>query len=305
MPGLSRPPLARSYLYAPGGVERHLQKVFHVGADAVILDLEDAVPPAKKREARRMVAEVVRGRKKSEWPRIYVRINSMSTDLWREDLEAVVHPSLHGIRVPKAESGEQIQALDRALSEAEERAGLDRGALRVVPAVETAVGVLAAAEIVKNPRIESLGCGGQDLMRDLGVNPDPSGLQMLYAQSYVVLVSRAAGLIPPVSTVHTQVPDLDGLRVTSEAAKRLGFFGRACLHPKQIPVVHEVFTPSPAQVAEARAIIEAFNRAAVQGSGAFVMGDGEFVDKPVAERAQAVIRLADSLMTRTKKPGDV
>src|ERR1700730_11866209 len=122
MPGLSLPPLARSYLYAPGSVERHLQKLFHVGADAVMLDLEDAVPPAKKREARRMVAEVVRGPKKSEWPRIYVRINSMSTDLWREDLEAVVHPSLYGIRIPKVESGGHIQALDHALSEAVQRA---------------------------------------------------------------------------------------------------------------------------------------------------------------------------------------
>jgi citrate lyase subunit beta/citryl-CoA lyase len=304
MPDLSRPPLARSYLYAPGSVERLLQKVFNVGADAVVLDLEDAVPPEKKREARRMVAEVLRAREKLEGPRIYVRINSMASDLWREDLEAIVQPALYGIRVPKVESREPILVLDRALSEAEERAGLGRGSVRVAPAVETAVGVLAAAEIVKNPRVVSLGLGGVDLLRDLAVEPDPSGLQLLYAQSHVVLVSRAAGLIPPVTTVYPQVGDLEGLRVTSEAAKRLGFFGRSCIHPSQIPVVHEVFTPSPAQIAKACAIVEAFNRATARGSGAFLMENGEFVDSPVAERAQALISLAESLNPRSKNQGD-
>jgi len=301
MSGLQRPILARSYLYAPGNVERILQKVFDAGADAVILDLEDAVPPGKKREARRMVAEVLQQRKDLEGPRIYVRINSMSTDLWREDLEAVVQTAVHGIRLPKAESGEQMQVLDRALSEAEERAGVDRGSLCVVPAVETAVGVLAAAEIAKGPRAESLGFGVVDFVRDIGVEPDPSGLQTLYAQSYVVLVSRAAGLIPPVASVHAQVLDLEGLRATSEAAKRLGFFGRSCIHPSQIPVVHEVFTPSAAQVAEARAIVEAFNQAVAQGSGALAMESGEFVDKPVAERAQALISLAEGLERLSKE----
>jgi citrate lyase subunit beta/citryl-CoA lyase len=287
--------LARSYLYAPGNVERLLHKVFNAGADAVVLDLEDAVPPQKKVEARRVVAGVLRDREKQGGSPIYVRINSLSSGLWREDVEAIVQPALHGIRVPKVESREQIQALDRALSEVEERKGLDRGAIRLVPAVENAAGVLAAADIVKSPRVESLGGGGLDLIRDIGAEPDPSGLSTLYAHSYMILVSRAAGLIPPVASVYPRVPDLDGLQATTEAAKRLGFFGRSCIHPAQIPVIHEVFTPSPAQVARAHAIVEAFNRAAADGNGAFVMEDGEFVDKAVADRAQAVVHLADRL----------
>src|SRR5487761_125336 len=299
MADLQRTFLARSYLYAPGNNERILQKVFGAGADAVILDLEDAVPPEKKREARRMVAEVLKQKKNSEGPRIYVRINSMSTDLWREDLEAGVQPAVHGIRLPKTESGEQMKEFNQALDEAEGRAGI--GPLCVVPAVETAVGVLAAAEIAKGPRVESLGFGVVDFVRDIGVQPDPSGLQTLLAQSYVVMVSRAAGLIPPVASVHAQIRDNEGLRATSEAAKRLGFFGRSCLHPAQIPIIHEVFTPSATQVAEARAIVEAFNRAKAQGSGALAMENGEFIDKPVAERAQAFISLAESLQQLSKK----
>lgn len=297
MSGLQQSHLARSYLYAPGNNERILLKAFDAGADAVILDLEDAVPPEKKREARRMVAEVLRQRTRLEGLRIYVRINSMATDLWRDDLEAVVQPAVHGIRLPKVESGEQMREFNLALDEAEGRAGI--GPLCVVPAVETAAGVLAAAEIVKAPRIESLGFGIVDFVRDIGVEPDSSGLQTLYAQSYVVLVSRAAGLIPPVASVHAQIRDMEGLRATSEAAKRLGFFGRSCLHPSQIPIVHEVFTPSSAQVAEARAIVEAFNRTKAQGSGALSMENGEFVDKPVAERAQALIDLAEDLERTT------
>jgi citrate lyase subunit beta / citryl-CoA lyase len=140
-------------------------------------------------------------------------------------------------------------------------------------------------------------------MHDIGVEPDPFGLQTLYAQSYVVLVSRAAGLIPPTASVYPRVGDLDGLRATTEAAKRLGFFGRSCIHPSQIPVVHKVFTPSTNDVAQARAIVEAFNRAIAEGRGALVMENGEFVDKPVAERAQAVISLAESLEGRQKAKG--
>ncbi|HVB98018.1 MAG TPA: CoA ester lyase [Candidatus Dormibacteraeota bacterium] len=300
MPDPLRPLLARSYLYAPGHVERFLQKIFDVGADAVILDLEDAVPPAEKRKAREMVAEVLRKREGMKGPQIYVRINSLAGDLWREELEAIVQPALYGIRVPKVESRESMIVLDGALRQAEERAGLAPGSVRVVPAVETAAGVLAAAEIVRNPRVVSLGLGGVDLLRDLSMEPDPSGLQLLYAQSYVVLVSRAAGLIPPVATVHPQVKDLEGLRATSLAAKRLGFFGRACIHPSQIAVIHEVFTPSPDQIARARAIVEAFHAAAARGSGAFLMEDGEFVDIPVAERAQALVNLAESLNRRSE-----
>lgn len=303
MPPLQRPPLARSYLYAPGNVERILQKVFSVGADAVVLDLEDAVPPAEKPVARQMVAEVLKHRKKLEWPRIFVRINSISSVTWREDLRAVVQPSLYGIRVPKVESEEQMQMLDSALSEAEDRAGLDRGSVRVGAALETAIGILAAYEIAKNPRIESLGFGYVDFMKDIGVEPDPFGLQTLFVQSYVVLVSRAAGLIPPSGSVYPQVGNLEGLRATTEAAKRLGFYGRSCIHPSQIPVVHQVFTPSPSELAQARAIIEAFDRAVNQGRGAIVVGDGVFVDKPIAERAHAVISLAENLERREEAKG--
>jgi citrate lyase subunit beta / citryl-CoA lyase len=293
--------LARSYLFAPGDSERLLSKVFDAGADAVVLDLEDAVAPSQKEQARRTVSEVLMARQHEAGPAIYVRINSIGSGLWMEDIAAITGPGLTGIRLAKAESSNEVRAVDAALTTAEANAGMADGLLRIVPTIESAVGVLAAGEMARADRVEALAFGNTDFLRDIGAESDLMETQTLYARSQLVLVSRAAGIKPPIASVHTKIKDLDGLRITSEAARCLGFFGRSCIHPAQIPVVNEVFTPASAQVAEARAIIEAFDRAAATGSGSFALENGQFVDRAVVERARALVELAEGLQRSSSK----
>ena len=292
------PPI-RAYLFAPGGNERLLRKVFTVGADAVVLDLEDSVREGQKTEARKLVAEALRARESDEIP-IYVRINPVGGELWQEDVKAVAAPCLRGVRAPKAESSQQLLALDQALSAIETRAGLPVGAIRIVPTIETAAGVLAAGEMARAPRVEAMCFGMADFVRDIGGEVDESGSTTLYAQSHLVLVSRATGLIPPIAPVYMHLDDLDGLRLSSETARRLGFFGRSCIHPKQVSVIQEVFTPSSEAVANAKAIIAGFEGTDANFEGAFVLKDGQFVDEAIVKRARAVVDLSESLEHNTK-----
>jgi citrate lyase subunit beta/citryl-CoA lyase len=283
--------LARSYLFAPGDNERLLGKVFDAGADAVALDLEDAVAPERKPLARRLVADLLRSARKS--PAVYVRINAISTDLWIEDIAAVVSPALTGVRLAKAESAEEIHALDAALGEAERAAGIAVGRLKITATIESAAAVMAAMEIARAPRVEALAFGAADFIRDIGADPDEAETQTLYARSHLVVASRAAGINPPIASVYTRIKDLDGLRATTEAARRLGFFGRSCIHPSQVPIVNQIFTPTAEQVAEARAIIAAFERARSAGVAAVAMENGQFVDQAVVKRARAIIALSE------------
>jgi citrate lyase subunit beta/citryl-CoA lyase len=283
--------LARSYLFAPGDNERLLGKVFDAGADAVVLDLEDAVALERKPLARRLVADQLRSARKS--PAVYVRINAISTDLWIEDIAAVVSPALTGVRLAKAESAEEIRALDAALGEAERAAGIAVGTLKITATIESAAAVMAAMEIARAPRVEALAFGAADFIRDIGASPDEAETQTLYARSHLVVASRAAGINPPIASVYTRIKDLDGLRATTEAARRLGFFGRSCIHPSQVPIVNQIFTPTAEQVAEARAIIAAFEQARSAGVAAVAMENGQFVDQAVVKRARAIIALSE------------
>jgi len=295
--------LLRSFLFAPGSSERLLAKVFNTGTDAVVLDLEDAVAENQKESARRSVSEVLQTRRRDGGPAIYVRVNSVASELWRDDIEAVMGPALQGIRLAKAESAEEVIAVGEALNSSELSHGLPPGSLRITPTIESANGVLAAAEIARAPRVEALAFGHTDFVRDIGADPDAQEHETLYARSHLVLVSRAAGINPPVASVYTQIKDVDGLRQSTEAARRLGFFGRSCIHPTQIAIINEVFTPTSDQIAEARAIVLEFERAAATGRHAILMESGQFVDLAVVRRARAVLALAE-ILTKTTRGAD-
>jgi citrate lyase subunit beta/citryl-CoA lyase len=287
--------LCRSYLFAPGDNEKLLGKVFDAGADAVVLDLEDAVAPERKAEARQMVANVLPARAAQSRPRLYVRINAVTTNFWREDVAAITHPILRGIRVAKAESLAQLQQVSDALEQAEQQAGIAIGTIRLVPTIESAVGLLAGAEMARHPRVEAFAFGAADFCHDIGAEPDEMETQTLFARSQLVLLSRAAGINAPIASVYTRLQDVEGLRATTEAARRLGFFGRSCIHPSQLAVIHEVFTPSAEQIAEARTILMAFEKAMNEGSAAIALPDGQFVDRPIVERARAIVALAEAM----------
>ena len=287
--------LCRSYLFAPGANERLLGKVLTAGADAVVLDLEDAVAPELKLEARQRIKVLLRTLPVIPLPRVFVRINGVTTSEWRQDIQAIAHPSVYGIRVAKAESAEQLRLVSDALEEAEREAEMPVGSLRVVPTIESAVGLFAAPEMARQPRVEAFSFGAADFCHDIGAEPDEMETQTFVARSQLVLISRAAGLQPPIASVYRHLKDDEGLRATTEAARRLGFFGRSCIHPTQLRVIHDVFTPSAAQIAAVRATLAAFAKAGEQGTAALALASGEFVDRPIIERARAIVALAEAL----------
>jgi citrate lyase subunit beta / citryl-CoA lyase len=264
----------RSYLFAPGHNAKLLRKVFTAGADAVILDLEDAVPVDAKERARAMVAEVV-----AERPAL-VRVNAPRTSLCAADVDAVA-PRAAAIRIPKCESAEDVEWVARRAP-----------GVALVPAIETAKGVLAAAEIAATPGVAHLSIGGLDLRRDLYAGE--GNLPMLYVRSHLVVVSRAAGLPPPVDSVYPLIDDDAGLREQARFVCSLGFGAKSAIHPRQIPILHEVFAPSEEDLAWARAVLKAFEEA---GGGASRLPNGEFVDIPVAARARRLLELAGERST--------
>lgn len=283
--------IARSYLYVPGNAPDKLAKVLGRGADAVIVDLEDAVPWASKDEARATVAAWLRALDgETEGVEIWVRVNP--GPLGVEDVAAVVAPGLRGVMVAKTESRADLDAIDDALGKAEAREGLDAGSVGVVPLLESAAAVLQARAIAAAPRVVRLQVGEADLAADLGFGEGVDDADWAPIRSQVVLVSAAAGISAPVAPVSTDFRDLERFAASTRALARRGYVGRACIHPAQVGVVNDVFTPSEDSLARARALVEVFDQAVAEGRGVVVGPDGRMVDEAVVRRARSVIALA-------------
>ena len=284
------PGLHRSFLYAPGSRPELMRKALKGRADAVILDLEDAVAPGAKDGARDEVAGVLRelADLPADRPAVHVRVNR-ATDGWdRDDLAAVVVPGLDGLRLPKAEDASHLVELAGLLDTLEAERGLPPGSVGLYPTLETALGASRLVPIVRStPRVRRLAIGTSDLLADLGAEGDER-LATLTIRSHLVVESRAAGVGPPVDSVHTQLDDQDGLRSAARWARSLGFWGKSVIHPRQVDPVHEVFTADPDQLAWAREVLAALERAERGGDGVATVG-GEFVDEAVAARARAIL----------------
>ena len=263
MPEIRQP---RSWLFAPGHDEKLLVKVFDVGADMVLLDLEDAVPPHIKDRARELVASVAAGKP------CWVRVNRAQTEVCERDLGALAG-LVSGIRIPKVESAAEVAWV------AERAPGVPLDCT-----IESARGVLAAFEIASAPACSLLSYGGLDLAADLGSSPGEQ--ETLYARSYLVVAARSAGKPKPSDGVHPQINDDEGMRQETEAAKRIGFFGKSAIHPRQVPIIHEVFASTPEELAWAQQVLWAFEQS---GGAATKTASGEFVDPPVAKRARQIL----------------
>jgi citrate lyase subunit beta/citryl-CoA lyase len=253
----------RSWLFAPGHDSRLLAKVFDCGADSVLLDLEDAVPPQLKERARKLVAEVAAAKP------CWVRVNRPSTEECALDLQAL-QGVVAGFRLPKVEGEVDV-----------EWAAARAPGVPLDCTIESARGVLNAYEIASARGCTSLSYGGIDLAVDLGI--EGGELETLFARSAIVVAARAAGKPPPSDGVHARLSDDEGLRLEAEAARRLGFFGKSAIHPRQVPIINDVFTTTPAELAWAERVLAAFE---ASGGAATRLDDGEFVDLPVAERAR-------------------
>ncbi len=287
--------LARSFLFAPGTRDDLLKKALESDADAVICDLEDSVPAAEKAAARRRVEALLASRPAG--PPLWVRINAQQGAYWRDDVEAVVRPGVRGLRLPKVRSADAVREVAHVVAAAEERNGIRPGTTQLAATVETADGVLAAHDIARQGGVRHLVFGAADFAADVGAEPDDEDLETLFARSQLVLASRAAGIEPPVAGAFTRLQDLAGLERSTRAHARLGFFGRSCIHPRQVAIVNEIFTPSLAQLARALEIVRAHAEAGLSGAGGVALADGAFVDAAAVRRADALLQLARALGT--------
>jgi citrate lyase subunit beta/citryl-CoA lyase len=286
----------RSFLFAPGNHPRKLEKVFQCGADAVILDLEDAVPLADKEATR---AVVVAAMKQPRPARGYVRINGFDSRYWMNDLEAVVGAWLDGIVLPKSEGPEQIRAVDVRIAQMERRAGMREGTLELMPIIETAKGVESATAIAAaSARVKRLSFGGGDYTHDLDLIWTPEENELAYARAKLTHASRVAGIEPPIDTVVLQIKDTPRFRLSAHNGRRMGFQGKLCIHPDQVAPCHEVFTPSAEEVAHARAVVAAFQAAEKAGSASIQL-NGYFIDYPIVYKAQRIIALMERLQSNS------
>ncbi|MEE4348999.1 MAG: CoA ester lyase [Pacificimonas sp.] len=290
----------RSLLFIPGDSEKKLAKVDSCGADAVILDLEDAVAPANKGAARGLVADFLNAHPKGErtGPEIWVRVNPLDTDLTEDDVAAVMAGAPDGLMQPKIDGPADVAALSEVLDRHEAAAGLEAGSTRIIPvATETAaapfrLGDFAEAEL---PRLAGLTWGAEDLSAAVGAttNRAPSGewaFTYRLVRSLTLMAAHAAG-VPAIDTLYADFRDGEGLRASSEEAFGEGFSGRLAIHPAQVAAINESFSPSAEQAALARRIVAAF--AGAEGAGTVGI-DGKMYDRPHLKAARRTLALHEA-----------
>ncbi len=284
--------IIRSLLYVPGNNMRFIEKAHMRGADAIIIDLEDAVPIAQKTEAREALCNTVPLAGKSGTP-VFVRINNTPERLLI-DAEAACRSGAFGLYIPKVEDAGLLQKLALFLQPIE--AQLNRQPIVFVPLVETPSGVLAAAEIGRGERVFALSGGGEDLATSMGAKPLPQVLSL--PKQLIHLAAKAAGVYSyGLLRTVADYADLQGMREAAQEARLFGFDGASCIHPSIVDVLNNAFSPSSEEIEWAHKIIAADKVAEKEGRGAHV-SDGDFVDAPIVARAQAILQLAETLQNK-------
>ena len=259
--------MQRSLLFVPGSRPERFDKALAAGADTVIVDLEDAVAPADKLSAR----EALRAWLRPEHA-IVVRLNAVDTPWFADDIALGALPGVAAVMLPKAERADTIAALMAA------------GAKGVLPLIESAAGFAALATLAAAPGVQRLVFGSIDFQLDLGMR-DALEDELLYFRSQIVLASRLAGLASPIDGVSTAIDDAETLNTDVQRARRLGFGGKLCIHPKQVAGVHRGFAPSADELAWAQRVLAA----SAAAGGAAIAVDGKMVDKPVLLRAERIL----------------
>jgi len=277
--------LLRTLLFVPGDQPRKLAKVASFGADAVILDLEDAVAESRKDDARDRVREAL---PTYQGPVVMVRVNALATGRCLDDLAAVVGPALHAVMLPKTEDPATVREVDDRLRTLEQEADLSIGTIRLIPLIETARGVARSEAIAEAApaRLLTLGFGPGDLTTDLGIDLTHDATELLYARSRLVIASRAAGLAPPIDGPYLlDLQDREGLIADTRLGRQLGYGGRAVIYPPHVGPVNLVYSEmSPDELARAREIVEGFKAAEAAGTAALQIG-GRLIDYPIYRRA--------------------
>ena len=279
--------ILRSLLFVPAGRERMLEHARSSRADALVLDLEDAVPARHKAAARTLARRWIPLLAKRSRP-IFVRVNGLASGLTRDDLLAVVSKPLAGVILPKTDTPQDLRALDVLLREAEMAAGVRPGDVRSIALIESARAILRCEEIARaSDRLLALSIGGEDYTRDIGARRDTEGLALQHIRAVVVQVAAAYGLVA-IDTPYTTLNDETGLAEDARIARAIGLRGKYAIHPAQAPVINRAFSPTDDEIHEATRLVEAFEA----GTGGAISVDGRMVDAPIVERARATLAAA-------------
>lgn len=284
--------LRRSMLFMPGNTPAMLQSADVLGADSIILDLEDAVSLEEKDSARTLVREAVKfiGYDDTE---VVVRINPYDTPYFNEDINQIgrVHPSV--IMLPKADE-KAIEKTSEILDDIEHEMGFKLGSIKIMPIAETAYGVENVYSIIRaSKRVDGVLFGAEDFTSDMGIKRTKVGSEISYARNRIAVACRAAR-ISSIDTPFTDTNDFEGLRSDTELAKSLGMTGKASINPRQINIINEVYTPTAKEIAYARKVLSEKERAEAEGRGVFSL-NGKMVDAPVINRARTVVELSKKL----------
>lgn len=278
-----------SRLYLPGNSPSLMINAFLHRPDGLILDLEDSVAPGKKPEARVLVRNALRALDFGNAERM-VRINQLPVGL--EDLEWLVPYGINLVLLPKCESADQVVTIKNRIDEIKLRESVP-GDIWIMPIIESARGVVHAFDIASAPGVVAVAIGLEDYTADLGVRRTSDGAESLYARSALVNAAKAAG-IQAIDSVFSDVDDMEGLRNTVLRSRAMGFDGMGCIHPRQIPVIHENYAPDEEEIEKAKKIVIAFKEAQQKGLGVVALGS-KMIDPPVVKRAQKTIDLAIEL----------
>jgi citrate lyase subunit beta/citryl-CoA lyase len=282
--------MVRSWLYVPGDRPERFDKAVAKGADAIVLDLEDAVSLDHKIEARSLVADWVRNGDHGR-VQVWVRVNQGPMGV--EDTAAVALPGLTGICVPKVDDPSELTEIDSVLTESEQRLGLSSGHWPLIPLIESAVGITRLSSIVRVQRVIQLQVGEVDLAADLGLGGDVD-LHLAPVRNRILIESIAAGIAAPVGPVSTEFRDLEAFKSSTRTVIDQGFIGRACIHPDQVTIVNTMCTPSSEQAQEAQDLLDRMQAAVRQGSGIALDAKGRMIDEASARSARRTIALAEA-----------
>ena len=293
----------RSMLFVPGNSMRMITKAATLAADAIILDLEDAVPLPDKGTARIMVRDSIKAIK-SGGSAAFVRVNALTTNLTSEDLKFVCVDGLDGIMLAKTEAKSDVVELAGMLEEKERSLGLKKGSLLIVPLIESAKGVVNAYEIASaSERVVAVAFGAGDYYRDLGRSVSflsPEQTELLYARAQIVNGSRAAGVQAIDTPFLGLLTDREGFMRETTLALQLGFKGKLLIHPAQIDFVNKTFSPSPDESAYSRRVVEAFEEAQARGLGA-ISFEGRMIDIMSYRQAKDLVNFVELIAEREKR----
>ncbi len=280
----------RSYLFVPAHRESLIPKALATGVDALIMDLEDACPPAEKANGRKGARKAMED---LDWgrARATVRMNGLDTPLWQEDLEAIVCKQLYEIRVPKVETAEQVQRIDAVLGYLEALRGIPQGTVKIGTALESPLGILNALDIANaSPRVSMMSAGGLDYFAQMQAERRPDGMESFYARSHVLHVCHATG-VRPVAGVYFVVKDIEGLVKDSEWHLSMGFVSRSCIHPSHVETINRVFGPKPEKVEWAKRVEAAIKEGREKRYGEVTL-DGVLVGPPTIIEVKRIFAAA-------------